>query len=351
MDGRGQALTFGEFAFDLAERRLTRGDREIDLGSRYFDALALLLAEPGTLVSKDRFMAEVWRGIPVTDEALTQCIRTLRRALGDDAAAPRFIATVPKHGYRFVAPVTVGPPAAAAAVPAGQRSDTARIAGAGAVGGLAAGVVGGLVYGLFSLAGGKAGGGTGALVLLALGGVLGLLGGAGVGLGMALARRWQPASPAALPIGGAAGGLAVGAVGSALGSDGIVLVTGAQVTQVTGLFEGAVLGLATGVAATLFARCRSFGAALAGAAVVGLGAGWLIDAAGGRLLGGSLIEVEQRIASSRLSLAAALGPWRDWLDPVEGAVFVLVLVGAQRIAARGAGTRKRRDDRASRLSQ
>ena len=50
-------------------------------------------------------MGEVWRGIPVTDEALTQCIRTLRKQLGDDAARPRFIETVPKNGYRFVAPV------------------------------------------------------------------------------------------------------------------------------------------------------------------------------------------------------------------------------------------------------
>ena len=63
------------------------------------------LGEPGQLVSKDRFLDEVWRGIPVTDEALTQCIRTLRKQLGDDAARPRFIETVPKHGYRFIAPV------------------------------------------------------------------------------------------------------------------------------------------------------------------------------------------------------------------------------------------------------
>ena len=56
-------------------------------------------------MSKDRFLDEVWRGVPVTDEALTQCIKTLRRQLGDDAASPRFIETVPKHGYRFIAPV------------------------------------------------------------------------------------------------------------------------------------------------------------------------------------------------------------------------------------------------------
>ena len=45
--------------------------------------------EAGKLVSKDRFLEEVWRGVPVTDEALTQCIKTLRRQLGDDAARAR----------------------------------------------------------------------------------------------------------------------------------------------------------------------------------------------------------------------------------------------------------------------
>ena len=77
----------------------------VELNARYLDALALLVREQGRLVSKDRFLDEVWRGVPVTDEALTQCIKTLRRQLGDDAVSPRFIETVPKHGYRFIAPV------------------------------------------------------------------------------------------------------------------------------------------------------------------------------------------------------------------------------------------------------
>jgi DNA-binding winged helix-turn-helix (wHTH) protein len=71
-----------------------------------------MVREAGMLVSKDRFLDEVWRGVPVTDEALTQCIKALRRALGDEAASPRFIATVPKHGYRFIAPVAAGTAAA-----------------------------------------------------------------------------------------------------------------------------------------------------------------------------------------------------------------------------------------------
>ena len=99
------SLRFANFELDAADRQLKRGGEAVELNGRYFDALALLASEPGRLVTKDRFLDEVWRGVPVTDEALTQCIKTLRRQLGDDAARPRFIETVPKHGYRFIAPV------------------------------------------------------------------------------------------------------------------------------------------------------------------------------------------------------------------------------------------------------
>src|SRR3982750_5040621 len=99
------AFRFDRFHLDPADRRLLDGDVAVDLNARYLDALTLLVGDAGKLVSKDRFLDEVWRGVPVTDEALTQCVKTLRRQLGDDAARPRFIETVPKHGYRFIAPV------------------------------------------------------------------------------------------------------------------------------------------------------------------------------------------------------------------------------------------------------
>ena len=117
---------FERFQLDVTDRQLRRDDAPVELNARYFDALTLLVREQGRLVSKERFHDEVWRGVPVTDEALTQCIRTLRRQLGDDAGRPRFIETVPKHGYRFVAPIEaeVGePPAPApAAAPAPLRT-------------------------------------------------------------------------------------------------------------------------------------------------------------------------------------------------------------------------------------
>ena len=129
-------FAFEGFTLDMKDRQLRRDGAPVELNARYLDALALLLGEAGRLVSKDRFMDEVWRGVPVTDEALTQCIRTLRRQLGDDASSPRFIETVPKHGYRFIAPL--GQPKEDAAPARGARSWSWRLilllGGAGTLG-------------------------------------------------------------------------------------------------------------------------------------------------------------------------------------------------------------------------
>jgi len=92
----GASLYFDDFRLDPAERLLTRAGAPVDLSGRYLDALVVLVGTPGKLVTKERFLEEVWHGVPVTDEALTQCIKALRRALGDDAPRPRFIQTVPK---------------------------------------------------------------------------------------------------------------------------------------------------------------------------------------------------------------------------------------------------------------
>ena len=80
------SIRFEGFELDPADRQLRRDGEPVELNGRYFDALALMVREAGRLVTKDRFMGEVWRGVPVTDEALTQCIRTLRRQLLDDFA-------------------------------------------------------------------------------------------------------------------------------------------------------------------------------------------------------------------------------------------------------------------------
>ncbi len=113
----GARYHFGPFVLDSEHRTLHQIGHEaghgdvhpVPLNSRYFDALVMLVENAGELISKDRFNEEVWRSVPVTDEALTQCIRSLRSALGDKARTPRFIETVPKHGYRFVAEVSQAP--------------------------------------------------------------------------------------------------------------------------------------------------------------------------------------------------------------------------------------------------
>lgn len=97
---------FGNFVLDVARRQLWRNGQPVPLNSRYFDVLVLLVREQGVLVRKEQLFAEVWHDVVVTDAALTQCIKDLRRQLGDDAAQPTFIRTVTKHGYLFVAPVT-----------------------------------------------------------------------------------------------------------------------------------------------------------------------------------------------------------------------------------------------------
>src|SRR5215207_8822848 len=97
---------FDRFRIEADERRLLRDGQPVEIAGRYFDALLLMVENPAQLVSRNRFLGEAWRGVPVTDEALSQCITQLRRQLGDSPARPRFIETVPKHGYRFIAPVS-----------------------------------------------------------------------------------------------------------------------------------------------------------------------------------------------------------------------------------------------------
>lgn len=93
---------FDHFYLDAINRRLWRGDELLALNSKYFDVLLLLLSRSGQLVEKARIFDEIWAGVFVTDAALTQCIKDIRRQLGDDAANPRYIKTVPKHGYIFI---------------------------------------------------------------------------------------------------------------------------------------------------------------------------------------------------------------------------------------------------------
>jgi len=97
---------FGPFRFELKEHRLVCGGNSIRLTGKAFDTLSVLIERHGTLVSKRDLMNAVWPEITVEENNLDRNISTLRKVLGDKATGGQFIETVPRMGYRFVAPVT-----------------------------------------------------------------------------------------------------------------------------------------------------------------------------------------------------------------------------------------------------
>lgn len=297
------AYSFGPFELDPEDRRLSRDGAPVELNARYFDALLLMIATPGRLVSKDRFHDEVWRGIPVTDEALTQCIRTLRRALDDDAAAPTYIETVPRHGYRFIAPVESGG-VAAAPISAARGFPPWTDAVAAAFGGGLAGIVGALLYVTIGLVTPGIGAASTLMVLISINLLLGLAAGAAVGLGIALAAGRAGRMSGWTVAGGALGGLVIGAVAHMVGNDLFELLFGRSPGAITGAFEGALLGAAVGLGACLAARFAERPAPyqLAPGFVAGGLAGLVIPLLGGRLMAGSLAELAASFPDSRLRL-------------------------------------------------
>jgi DNA-binding winged helix-turn-helix (wHTH) protein len=113
---------FEDFRLDAGNRQLLRNGEPIALNSKYLDVLLLLVRHSGQLVEKQRIFDEVWDGVFVTDAALTQCIKDIRKQLGDDASSPRYIKTVPKHGYIFIGDVVDADAGIAAPVSAGAAS-------------------------------------------------------------------------------------------------------------------------------------------------------------------------------------------------------------------------------------
>ncbi len=340
----GGGYRFDRFLLDVGDRRLLLDGAPVELSSRYLDALALMVREPGKLVLKQRFLDEVWRGVPVTDEALTQCIRTLRRQLGDDATSPRFIETVPKHGYRFIAPVRRGGAAATVPQPSGRDWRRVRQLGlAGTAGGAAAGVIGGLIYGFAAASLPGVGGLSALLVLLSVTALVGLLGGAGVAFGIATARLAPSRAWYWSMIGGAAGGTVVGAIVKLLGIDAFNLLFGSAPAGITGAAEGALLGGAIGLAAWA-GEGRSLRMSMAIAALAGAAAGAVIALLGGRLMGGSLDLLARQFPGSKLRLDAmgAIAGEADFgavtlivTGALEGMLFGACLVGAMVVAGRG----------------
>jgi DNA-binding winged helix-turn-helix (wHTH) protein len=96
---------FERFRLDPDNARLWHAERSIDLSLKAFGVLHYLVTHAGQLVTKEAFLDALWPNTAVSDASLRMAIREIRRALGDAAQAPRFIATVHRLGYRFLPPV------------------------------------------------------------------------------------------------------------------------------------------------------------------------------------------------------------------------------------------------------
>ena len=93
---------FGDFIVSPRRRMLVRAGRELPLIPRYFDLLVFLVERRHEAVHRRDIFDRVWSDVVVSDSALSQAIRTIRRTLGDDSREPRFVRTVSRHGYQFV---------------------------------------------------------------------------------------------------------------------------------------------------------------------------------------------------------------------------------------------------------
>ena len=117
-------LRFGAFELDVRLRELRNGARRIRLQEQPFEILRLMLERPGDIVTREQLRQRLWPDGTYVDfeHSLNAAVKRLRAALGDDAENPRFVETLPRRGYRFIAPLShVTEPPAAAEAPARLR--------------------------------------------------------------------------------------------------------------------------------------------------------------------------------------------------------------------------------------
>jgi DNA-binding winged helix-turn-helix (wHTH) protein len=98
---------FGDFVLEPSRQRLRgRNETPLTLSPRLFAALQLFVEQAGVLLCKEELVLALWPGLVVEDNNLSQVISGLRRALGDDTRNSRYIQTVARRGFRFIAEVT-----------------------------------------------------------------------------------------------------------------------------------------------------------------------------------------------------------------------------------------------------
>jgi DNA-binding winged helix-turn-helix (wHTH) protein len=101
-------MTFGPFNLDPVSGHLFRSGTVVPLTPKAFAVLQHLAASPGRLFTKQELLDAIWPGVFVGDAVLKVTIREIRKALGDDAHAPRYIETAHRRGYRFLPDVERG---------------------------------------------------------------------------------------------------------------------------------------------------------------------------------------------------------------------------------------------------
>ena len=103
-----RVYSFGDFRVDPASRELRQGNRLIALPPQVFDCLVYLVERHDRAVGRDELVAAVWGKTEISDTLLGQTMLRIRRELGDDAKEQHFLRTIPRFGYRWVAPLHVG---------------------------------------------------------------------------------------------------------------------------------------------------------------------------------------------------------------------------------------------------
>jgi Tol biopolymer transport system component/DNA-binding winged helix-turn-helix (wHTH) protein len=125
-------LRIGDCTVIPTLNQILHGDSAVHVEPKAMSVLLHLAARRGEVARREELIQEIWHTTFVTDDVLKRCISDLRKALGDDRKEPRFIETIPKVGYRLVAPVEMAT-TSAALVARGRRRVRATLAGAGVV--------------------------------------------------------------------------------------------------------------------------------------------------------------------------------------------------------------------------
>ena len=132
--GDNRLLRFGAFEFDPSGLQLWKAQRPVRLRPQALKLLRIFVSHPRQLVTREAIYQELWGADVHVDfeQGVNHTVKQLRAALGDDATAPHYIETLPRLGYRFIAPVEFVPGVGDAAVAAPARTATAwpaRLAG------------------------------------------------------------------------------------------------------------------------------------------------------------------------------------------------------------------------------